>query len=519
MRPVFLFGIQSLWSEVNHMPAGGVWWVDVDRRQDAVRLLNQTVAAQAKNARVAVIVMGEDPNSVVKIDPDQGPDKIYLFSMPDKQDGLRFLRRDLLCSLNPNHYLLIFLTTENTWKNLSSAQLKTWLNKNQRWTSGHQCTLLILNCGPDADIQQGILFNQHQSLSGLARLHYQGDNHLLDIAFWRNESGVSAHQQIEVMNMDERWSVAENAPHEIQPRSDENQVLCTAMSLEGAPLLSEYWSVFASNTELFNAARSAQAATLLFSVEKINQIEPLAREIHALRRQRGNALKIVVREIVACLRSPDERLLLGCGANLIIPWNAPLSRGLTLIESVQRQLFQRHVPEDPAPLLEMTRPLKLRGFQKWDVFCEGVASVLDHPLLAPDTRGVMVALRPVPGLRAEQALTLCRPNRTGDIVTLGNNTLVLFLVFCRINDLEIALNHIFPLPIGDIFTHRKVWYEDRQIRSELIEMQALSADKWVPPLPSAGVKSPIINATHDGQSWRRTPAPRRLLAPEGSADQ
>ncbi|KMK12839.1 cellulose biosynthesis protein BcsE [Pluralibacter gergoviae] len=517
MTPVFSFGIQSLWSEVSHMPAGGVWWVNVERRQDAVRLLNQTVAMQEEHARVAVITMSENPHHIVKIDQDQGPQKIDLFSMPNEQDSLYFLRRDLLCSLNPTNYLFIILIADSIWENIPLTRLKHWLNKNQRWASDYQCSLLILNYGTGTDTRQSALFNQHQSLSGLARLHYQGDNHLFDITFWRNEQGVSAHQQLTIINMDDRWLISENEIADVQPRSDEQQVLCTAIALEGAPLLSEYWSVFDSNSELFNAARSAQAATLLFSVETIAQIEPLAREIHTLRRQRGNALKIVVREVIACLRTPDERLLLGCGANLIIPWNAPLSRGLTLIESVQRQLFQRHVPDDLRPLLEMTHPLALRGFQKWDDFCDGVLSVLDHPLLTPDTRGVMVALRPVPGLRAEQALTLCRPSRTGDIVTIGNNTLILFLVFCRINDIEIALNHIFPLPIGDIFTHRKVWYEDRQLRSELIEMQANSAKDWTPPLPPTVKKSAVINATHDGRGWRRTPKPRRLLDAEGSS--
>ena len=38
----------------------------------------------------------------------------------------------------------------------------------------------------------------------------------------------------------------------------------------------------------------------------------------------------------------------------------------------------------------------------------------------------MVALRPVPGIRVEQALTLCRPNRIGDIMTIGDNRPVLF---------------------------------------------------------------------------------------------
>ncbi|SQA98698.1 cellulose biosynthesis protein BcsE [Cedecea neteri] len=165
-----------------------------------------------------------------------------------------------------------------------------------------------------------------------------------------------------------------------------------------------------------------------------------------------------MRENQASLRATDERLLLGCGATLIIPWNAPLSRCLTMIESVQGVKFTRHVPEDITVLIDQMQPLKLRGYQKWDVFCSGISTLMNNALLPADGKGVMVALRPVPGLRVEQALTLCRPNRMGDIVTIGENRLMLFLSFCRINDLDTALNHIFPLPVNDIFTNRMVWF-------------------------------------------------------------
>nr|VXZ91077.1 cellulose biosynthesis protein BcsE [Klebsiella pneumoniae] len=76
-----------------------------------------------------------------------------------------------------------------------------------------------------------------------------------------------------------------------------------------------------------------------------------------------------------------------------------------------------------------SQPLKLRGYQKWDAFCEAVHNVMTNTLLPPDSKGVMVALRPAPGLRVEQALTLCKPNRMGDIMTIGNNRLVLFCRF------------------------------------------------------------------------------------------
>lgn len=515
MDPVFSLGIQSLWDEVSHMPSGGVWWMNVERREDAVSLLNQTIAAQNSDAKIAAITMGEKPHKIVKLNATHGPDKIHLFSMPKNENGLYSLRQDLLCSVDPAGYLFILLCSDNAWQNIPSERLKKWLNNAQRWTKYYGCSLLVLNPGNNTDAQISLMLAEYHALSGLASLRYQGDSHLLDIIFWANEKGVSARQQLQVNYINQGWKLAEQEETVVQPRSDEKDVLSHKNALEGAPPLSEHWSVFDTNDAVFNAARTAQAATVIFTVEQTSQIEQLAHDIHTLRRQRGSAMKIVVREITASLRATDERLLLGCGANLVVPWNTPLSRCLTLIESVQKQQFQRHVPDEIGTLLSMTQPLKLRGYQKWDVFCEAVHNIMNNPLLPADNKGVMVALRPVPGLRVEQALTLCRPNRLGDIVTIGDNRLVMFLTFCRINDLDTALNHIFPLPTGDIFSNRMIWFEDKQITAEIVQMSAITADRWTAPLPVTTAKNTVVNAVHDGRSWRRYPEPLRLTDRQG----
>lgn len=56
---------------------------------------------------------------------------------------------------------------------------------------------------------------------------------------------------------------------------------------------------------------------------------------------------------------------------------------------------------------------------------------------------------------------LCKFNWMGDIMIIGNNWLVLFLLFCWINDFDIVLNYIFLLLIGDIFFNCMVWFEDK----------------------------------------------------------
>lgn len=332
MDPVFSIGISSLWDELRHMPAGGVWWFNVDRHEDAISLANQTIASQAETAHVAVISMDSDPAKIFQLDDSQGPEKITLFSMLNHEKGLYYLARDLQCSIDPHNYLFILVCANNAWQNIPAERLRSWLDKMNKWSRLNHCSLLVINSGNNNDKQFSLLLEEYRSLFGLASLRFQGDQHLLDIAFWCNEKGVSARQQLSVQQQNGCWTLVQHQEAEIQPRSDEKRILSNVAVLEGAPPLSEHWQLFNNNEVLFNEARTAQAATVVFSLQQNAQIEPLARSIHTLRRQRGSAMKILVRENTASLRATDERLLLACGANMVIPWNAPLSRCLTMID-------------------------------------------------------------------------------------------------------------------------------------------------------------------------------------------
>lgn len=90
MDSIFSIGIQSLWDELSHMPVGGVWWINTDRNEDAISLVNQTIAAQDKDSRVAVISMGEDPKKIITLESGRGPQTVRLFSMTSEADSLYF---------------------------------------------------------------------------------------------------------------------------------------------------------------------------------------------------------------------------------------------------------------------------------------------------------------------------------------------------------------------------------------------------------------------------------------------
>lgn len=133
MDSIFSIGIQSLWDELRHMPVGGVWWINTDRNEDAISLVNQTIAAQDKDSRVAVITMGEEPKNIIRLENDRGPQTVRLFSMSSEADSLYFLPRDIQCSIDPDHYFLILKCSNNALQNIPSEKLLRWLNRINKW--------------------------------------------------------------------------------------------------------------------------------------------------------------------------------------------------------------------------------------------------------------------------------------------------------------------------------------------------------------------------------------------------
>ncbi|MTD86243.1 BcsE family c-di-GMP-binding protein, partial [Escherichia coli] len=83
---------------------------------------------------------------------------------------------------------------------------------------------------------------------------------------------------------------------------------------------------------------------------------------------------------------------------------------------------------------------------------------------------------PGTGFRLETALNAVWPNRTRDFMTLGGNSTVVFPLFCRINHLDTAFNHIFPLPTGHNFPNPMVLFEDDPISAQLVPMRLLAPE-------------------------------------------
>src|SRR5690606_2822654 len=153
---------------------------------------------------------------------------------------------------DPREYLFIFICANNAGQNTPAEHGRLWLDKMNKWARYHHCPELVINPGNNNDNQFSQRRGGYRALFCLAGWRYQGEQHLFDIAYWCNEKGVSARQQLTVRYHDGIWALAQQEEAEIQPRSDEKRILSNITVLEGAPPLSEHWKLFDNNEALFN---------------------------------------------------------------------------------------------------------------------------------------------------------------------------------------------------------------------------------------------------------------------------
>ncbi len=463
MKNSFSLGLRQVQPEVITLQNPGFYWVTCARQQDMRAFIRQVISQQHA---VTLISAGLPPRELLTPDLTGGPDRIPLFSLPANKKSLLQLERDLSRTLSHKSGLVIFSSSTAQWDKLNEAELRDWITRMRRMLRKRNITLLIVTTGITLFNQTSSLQRYYRHIDGLAYLTVEQDSWLYQISWWYTGERLFADRTLRLGYEDAHFFALKETQEPLS-LNDEQHYLADKSVLEGAPPLSRQWQLFDDNQQVWLQAQQAHAATVIFSLNHSEQIGELAKMVHSLRRARGNGLKIVVREMGVSLRYSDERLLQACGVNTIVPTTAAMSRFLTMLEGIQGQRFSRRVPASLDALIASLQPLHEKGYLRLDAFCEAVSQLISNTLLPENDKGLLVALRPVPQLTPQQVLTLCKPRRFGDLVTVLEDRVILFLSSCRYNDLDKALKFIFSLPHDELFANRIIWFEDNQILAEI----------------------------------------------------
>ncbi|UZH02970.1 cellulose biosynthesis protein BcsE [Pantoea anthophila] len=463
MKNSFSLGLRQVQPEVITLQNPGFYWVTCARQQDMRAFIRQVISQQHA---ATLISAGLPPRELLTPDLTGGPDRIPLFSLPANKKSLLQLERDLSRTLSHKSGLVIFSSSTAQWDKLNEAELRDWITRMRRMLRKRNITLLIVTTGITLFNQTSSLQRYYRQIDGLVYLTVEQDSWLYQISWWYTGERLFADRTLRLGYEDAHFFALKETQEPLS-LNDEQHYLADKSVLEGAPPLSRQWQLFDDNQQVWLQAQQAHAATVIFSLNHSEQIGELAKMVHSLRRARGNGLKIVVREMGVSLRYSDERLLQACGVNTIVPTTAAMSRFLTMLEGIQGQRFSRRVPASLDALIASLQPLHEKGYLRLDAFCEAVSQLISNTLLPENDKGLLVALRPVPQLTPQQVLTLCKPRRFGDLVTVLEDRVILFLSSCRYNDLDKALKFIFSLPHDELFANRIIWFEDNQILAEI----------------------------------------------------
>ena len=468
----FSMGISQSWGALSAMQSPGFYWINTDNATDAEQFCKQIIVALPQNANAALICQNEIPPSVLTDFTTLSIEKLPLFTMPEKKAAILHLTTDLMRALKTTQRLFILLANSNLWQLCTASETQMWVRKTSKWLSTEQSTLLILNHGSGSNQLYNHLFSQHRFLDGLSKLQWQENALQYSISWWATETGFTANQILYMDKDQNDWHIQPNNQQKtILSQNDEFRYLADKRILEGVLPPSENWQLLENNELLVQQAKQLQAATIIFSLSDSNQMNELAKQVHYLRCQCGDALKIVIREMSNNIRYSDERLLLACGANLTVPHLVSLPKFLTMLESIQGQRFNRFVPQDFDALLGAMHSIEQKGYLPVKQFTQVVMSRMNNKLLPENGKGLLVALVPEENVETKQALSLCDLKRSGDIITFTKNRLFLFLSTCAVSDLDTALNFIFQQPVNVIFSNHVAWELDRQIIAEIKQLE------------------------------------------------
>lgn len=492
-----------MWGELSKLEKPGFYWINTDRQIDAIQFCKQTISALRPNDLAAVVCGIANPKPLLMDIKHQSAKKIPLFSLPEKKTALLELTSDFKKALATNNRLFLLLTPAELWHVLNAEEIQLWIEQISKWFRNENSTFLVINYGPGVKTLHQQLIRLHCYLNGLTHFQWFKDSWNYVISWWATNNGLIAKKTLHIKESESQWLLPkeQSTINRNTLYFDESLYYIEKNILKDINQKSENWHLVEDNQSLAARCQLLKAATVVFALYNDNQLEELVRQVHSTRKHCGNQLKIVVREMSNNLRFSDQRLLMAAGANLIVPLAVTISKFLVMLDGIQGQIFLRHTPEQIDTWLEAMRPLKIKGYLSPNEFVSIVRTRIENTILPENGKGLFIILHPTANISAAQTLTVCNLQRMGDVMTVIDNQLYLFLSDCNINDIELTFTYIFKIPINDLFSHFEILEQDLSILSTLKQMNLSSG------IVPTDVGLPL---TKQKQKPSSAPPPRRI---------
>ena len=315
-----------------------------------------------------------------------------------------------------------------------------------------------------------------QDLFGLAELAMSKGRSYWRVDFWKTREGIVLGREYE-LRVDTLGALSlghgddddeGRGQHMLAP--DESRVVTVRAAVVREKWIPSTWEVCETHEALVNACQQARAATILLDYTDQDMLDRLTHTVFTLRKQSGPGLKIVIREVNAALRYQYESLLLKLGANIVVSQGTAFSRIMSMMDSVQGQVFARAILTKYDSAVSAAMITDRSGYLAPQVFLEFVQETVAKSR-ALKMSSVLLQLPLAAQVAHVDALRCCRLNRPGDVFTADANNILVFLFACRETDVDQVLERIFSQPVARLFESETRCVDEQSIKQGLLELE------------------------------------------------
>lgn len=414
--------------------------------------------------------------------------RIYPFSFSNEiaDWGVKRVSKGIIKELSAyedisNALIFLHFNTEEL-HGFDDVQLSKLITHYNAFLSDANASLLFLISGPEVVNFRFSVRRLNHLFSGIAFFDNDSSMRVLEYDYWSHQNGVVSNVQYELMLQNDHLVVQESdVEHSTASNenfNDEDIVWLVQSSVPEGTKLPANYRIAKTNNELFEKSSHLNAATLVFSVTRYTDLSELGRQCFELRKNCGRQIKLVIQNVDGIIRHQDECLFLTLGVNLILYSFSNPSRLLSQIQSIQGFQFSRPLPPSVDHVLQYTENTFSKGYLPFIDFTRQVEIHSDSAVNL-GVSGVLVILQLLPRIDPIHPLNLFNIKREGDVFSVVENKVYLYLHACRENDVISAIKHLFKLEINDFFAQQHVISDHFYIQQECKQLRKYNEDKHI----------------------------------------
>jgi len=528
----FRIGIAGLAQAASQLLAGRLYALAAPDRALALSCAAGTIALALQDKLPAVVITDAAAEPLLQALEGHGVDaraqvragRLRLFRWRKLEYGLRLPDMDIQFVDELEHFripdgaLLIVDPADSLLAQGDTVWLMTQIRTYRGWLRSSRVAMLYLLREPVGALSKlGESGVPGLGFSGFAQLLRKGRGAIWETMFWRfgEATVVSPPQELSFdprgcLHVEEDRRRSNESQRGMSGVADHGQVYCTAQTVAGERDFPSHWHVVDGLDSMLALEPAPLAATCVLHAGGMQSFPKLAQTVHSLRRRCGKMLRIVVSERSVRLRSVQERLLLSIGANIVVFGAADIQRIENITQALRGQWYQREIPEDFERAMADALPPPQMGYLPPVEFADGVLDGLARARNL-SLESTLLRLIPAPGVSPVELVHSCQLSRAGDLISMDEHGIHLFLYACSARDVAPVLKRVFPQALEQLFSDR-VQYESAAAINQAVsglrqQGAATSAGDGKAQVPPEEITAPMAPQPESPQPRGMKPAP------------